>query len=136
MIPPLTHPDLTALAIIRHDKSEPCPQVNHAYKATVVSVYDGDSIVVNVPMEHRSGLMTLPVRLHGVYAAEMQSGADGEAARSNLSMLLKDGRCVLQFTGAETFGRPVVKCWNATQDVCHAQIQWLKTHSKEGGVGV
>ncbi|MCE9518166.1 MAG: hypothetical protein K8R87_01145 [Verrucomicrobia bacterium] len=113
------------------------PVITHTYAAEVVSVHDGDTIKITVDFEHKVSLHAMPVRLADVFALEL-STAGGKLAQANLARMLPTGTpIIVQFTGAETFCRPVCNIWLAKEGthINSAQQAWLMQSGNNGGTG-
>lgn len=121
------------------------PVINDTYRGVVKAVHDGDSIKVDLMFVDNVGLFNLPLRLEGVYAAELKT-EKGLAAQKNLAAMIPAGTAVYVqvYTTAggttkTTFNRTIAHLWKASADgtdVNAAQVAWLKSHGAWGGTGL
>ena len=68
------------------------------YKAKVVSVYDGDTITVDIDLGMHTWVIGEKLRLYGINAPEMRGKEKvrGTASRDFLRMLLKDEEIIVE----------------------------------------
>jgi micrococcal nuclease len=85
----------------------------YTYKATIVRVIDGDTVVLNIDLGFKIHHIT-PCRLAGINAPEMNSKdekvrAAAVASKEYLESLLKEGKhIVIESKKLDKYGRPVV----------------------------
>lgn len=97
----------------------------YEYRATVVSVYDGDTITLDIDLGFYIHVKKVKMRLAGINAPEMVSGAPpGMEARDYLRSLLPVGSSVTIKTikdRQEKYGRFLVYVYNPL-DVNHTMV--------------
>ena len=101
----------------------------YKYNAKVISVYDGDSIRVNIDMGFSTWILNKPLRLKGINAPEVrgQDRAAGIAARDALRALILGEDIIIHVSKRAThkgkYGRYIADIWCA--DSRQSVNNWL-----------
>jgi micrococcal nuclease len=90
------------------------PTVNYVYRALLISVYDGDTITVDVDLGYGVWMRGVKIRLSRINTPELRRPTliAGRASRDHLQELLSNPEIIIKSTKKGKYGRWLAEVWN------------------------
>lgn len=116
------------------------PPDTYCYPATVVSIYDGDTVTMRVDVGFGWSKEKVKCRIQGIDTPEYRGASEEEkvlsrAAKAFLSELLSGAELIIlrSMTKPDKYGRSIVALWADGKDVSQLMIEAGHARAYDGG---
>lgn len=121
-------------AIIDGTESEPRPVFDYVYRAVIVKIVDGDTVLVNIDLGFKTWIHNISLRLSRVYAPEIFKPKDNTEKKQGMLVTgfvatrLQVGQETTIVTikdKTEKYGRYLAEIWDQEGNLNNAIIQFM-----------